>query len=122
MYTHFKSIINQEQKVFKLLPFESLNNESNDEVKSIKPTTLYEPGVTSVLDYVIPKYICSVIYGAFLEAVASEEGSRMTAMDNATTNAEDISAELTLTYNRIRQGSITTEISEIVGGANALDA
>ena len=133
VYTHFKSVIAQEPKVFKLLPFdanahmeeieEEQNNEKNrKEERLIKPLTLYEPSQNVVLNYVIPKYTHGVIYGALLESAASELGSRMTAMDNATTNANDIVANLTLTYNRIRQSGITTEISEIVGGANALNA
>jgi len=119
VYTHFKTIITQIPKVVKLLPFEVERDESQS---SVSPLTIYEPNVDSVLEYIVPKYVCSAIYGAFLEAVASEESSRMTAMDNASTNANEIVDELTLMYNRIRQGSITTEISEIVGGANALDA
>lgn len=130
VYTHFKSIISQEQKVFKLLPFSleedpgEFDESENMNVKEklVKPLTLYEPSPEVVLDYVIPKYTDGVIYGAFLESAASELGSRMTAMDNATTNAEGLVGDLTLTYNRIRQAGITTEISEIVGGANALNA
>ena len=90
--------------------------------KLIKPLTLYEPSQEAVLNYVIPKYTHGVIYGAFLESAASELGSRMTAMDNATTNASQLVEDLTLSYNRIRQSSITTELTEIVGGANALNA
>lgn len=129
VYTHFKSIISQEPKVFKLLPFDTKGDlgeyedeEMKETRKTIKPLTLYEPSQEAVLDYVIPKYTHGVIYGAFLESAASELGSRMTAMDNATTNANEIVKELTLTANRIRQAGITTEISEIVGGANALNA
>ena len=72
------------------------------------------------LDIIIPKYINSLIYGALMEAVASENGARMTAMDNATSNAEDIISDLSLKYNRARQGSITQELTEIVAGANAI--
>lgn len=130
VYTHFKSIISQEPKVFKLLPFSleedagEYDKEEGMEIKNklIKPLTLYEPSPEVVLDYVIPKYTDGVIFGAFLESAASELGSRMTAMDNATTNASQLVDSLTLTYNRIRQSSITTELTEIVGGANALNA
>ena len=78
------------------------------------------PTLEEVLDAVIPKYINSVIYGGMMDAVASENGARMTAMDNATSNAEDMIENLTLSYNRARQGAITQEITEIVSGAEAL--
>ena len=70
---------------------------------------------------IIPKYVSSLIYGAFLEAVASENGARMTAMDSATNNAEEMIGKLSLQYNRARQGSITQELTEIIAGANAID-
>lgn len=80
----------------------------------------YEPNATEVLDSVIPKYIGSLIYGALLESVASENGARMTAMDSATNNAEEMLEKLELQYNRARQGSITQELTEIIAGANAI--
>ncbi len=80
----------------------------------------YEPNEDEVLDSIIPKYMSSLIYGALLEAVASENGARMTAMDSATNNAEDMIEELGLIYNRARQGSITQELTEIIAGANAI--
>lgn len=80
----------------------------------------YEPEAEEALDAIIPKYICSLIYGALMEAVASENGARMTAMDNATSNAEEMIDKLTLSYNRARQGAITQEITEIVSGSEAL--
>ena len=73
-----------------------------------------------VLDSIVPKYMSSLIYGALLEAVASENGARMTAMDNATSNAEEMIEALSLQYNRARQGAITQELTEIVAGANAI--
>ena len=72
------------------------------------------------LDMIIPKYISSLIYGALMEAAASENGARMQAMDNATSNAEDMISDLSLKYNRARQGSITQELTEIIAGAEAL--
>ena len=69
---------------------------------------------------IIPKYLCSLIYGALLEAAASENGARMQAMDSATSNAEKMIDDLTLMYNRARQSSITQELTEIIGGAEAL--
>jgi F-type H+-transporting ATPase subunit gamma len=117
VYTRFKSVISQEPKVIKLLPAESIKE--GDEKKK---TTLieYEPSPEEVLDYLIPKYIQSAIYGALIESSASEQGARRTAMESATDNAEEMIDDLKLVYNRARQASITQEISEIVGGAEAL--
>ena len=81
----------------------------------------YEPDEEEVLNAIIPKYLSSLIYGAFLEAVASENGARMTAMDSATNNAEEMIGKLSLQYNRARQGSITQELTEIIAGANAIE-
>ena len=72
------------------------------------------------LNMLIPKYITSLIYGAMVEAVASENGARMQAMDSATSNAEDMISDLSLKYNRARQGSITQELTEIIAGAEAI--
>ena len=74
----------------------------------------------AVLDQVIPNYMRSIIYGAFLEAVASENGARMQAMDSATSNAEEMISDLSLMYNRARQGAITQELTEIIAGAEAI--
>ena len=70
---------------------------------------------------IIPKYVTSLIYGALVEAVASENGARMQAMDSATSNAEEMISSLELQYNRARQGHITQELTEIIGGADALN-
>lgn len=80
----------------------------------------FEMEEVDALDLLIPKYITSMIYGGLLEASASENGARMQAMDSATSNAEDIIEELTLLYNRARQGSITQELTEIIAGAQAI--
>ena len=80
----------------------------------------YEPEVEEALDLIVPRYINSVIYGAFMEAVASENGARMQAMDAATSNAEEMIDKLSLAYNRARQGAITQELTEIISGAEAL--
>ena len=80
----------------------------------------YEPEEDEALDIIIPKYINSLIYGALMESVASENGARMTAMDNATSNAEEMISDLALMYNRARQSSITQELTEIIAGANAI--
>ena len=80
----------------------------------------YEPEEQEALDIIIPKYVSSLIYGALVESVASENGARMTAMDNATSNADEMIEDLSLMYNRARQGSITQELTEIIAGANAI--
>ncbi len=81
----------------------------------------YEPNEEEALDMIIPKYIASLVYGALIEAVASENGARMQAMDNATSNADDMIASLSLKFNRARQASITQELTEIISGANAIE-
>ena len=80
----------------------------------------FEMEEVDALDLLIPKYITSMIYGGLLEASASENGARMQAMDSATSNAEDLIEDLTLLYNRARQGSITQELTEIIAGAQAI--
>ena len=82
--------------------------------------TEFEPSTEEVLDYLIPKYIQSSIYGALIEASSSEQAARRVAMEAATENAEEIIGELEISYNRARQAAITMEISEIVSGAEAL--
>ena len=81
----------------------------------------YEPEAEEALGMLIPRYINSIIYGAFIEAIASENGARMQAMDAATSNAEEMIAALSLAYNRARQGAITQELTEIISGAEALN-
>lgn len=126
-YTSFKNTVSQVPKLMKLLPvdLEAVETEEAlEESEGLKADLLlmnYEPNATEVLDAIIPKYMSSLIYGAFLEAVASENGARMTAMDSATNNAEDMIAKLSLQYNRARQGSITQELTEIIAGANAIE-
>lgn len=123
-YTSFKNTVTHIPKLIKLLPVnqaaadEVLKDDSDDK-KSLAPMN-YEPEPEEVLDALIPKYVCSLIYGALMEAAASENGARMTAMDNATSNAEEMIDKLTLSYNRARQGAITQEITEIVSGSEAL--
>ena len=78
------------------------------------------PETEEAIDLIIPKYITSLIYGAMIEAVASENGARMQAMDNATSNAEEMISSLSLLYNRARQSAITQELTEIIAGAQAI--
>ncbi len=117
VYTEFVSTINQIQKVIRLLPLE-VDTEGNGDAKRTNIT--YEPSPEVVLDYLVPKYIDSMIYGAMVESATSEQAARRVAMENATDNAEEMISSLKLQYNRARQASITQEIAEIVGGAEAL--
>lgn len=118
-YSSFKNTVTQIPKLIKLLPVELEGAEASGEVKAQALMT-YEPSEEEVLDSIVPKYMSSLIYGALLEAVASENGARMTAMDSATSNAEEMIEDLSLQYNRARQGAITQELTEIVAGANAI--
>ncbi len=117
-YTSFKNTVTHIPRLIKLLPVE-MEVKAEDSGKAQALMT-YEPEEEEVLDSIIPKYMSSLIYGALLEAVASENGARMTAMDNATSNAEEMIEALSLQYNRARQGAITQELTEIVAGANAI--
>lgn len=119
IYTHFKSTIAYEPKILQLLPVKFEKSETV-ETEDFPIIVRFEPSPEEVLDYLIPKYINNVLYGAMIESSASENGSRRVAMENATDNAEEIIENLQLMYNRARQASITQEISEIVSGAEAL--
>ncbi len=123
-YTFFKNTVNFEPKLRKLLPL--TQSEDSDEAKKqaeLKEAELlmnFEPSEEQVLDIIIPKYVTSLIYEAMMDASASENAARMQAMDNATGNAEEMIEDLTLKYNRARQGSITQELTEIIAGAEAI--
>lgn len=134
-YTIFKNTVVHVPKLQKLLPLGeySIPTESvsgSEDEGSIKPDAqqesarralmTYEPDEDEALNAIIPKYVTSLIYGALIEAVASENGARMQAMDSATDNAEKMISSLELQYNRARQGAITQELTEIIGGAEAL--
>ena len=118
-YTSFKNTVVHEPKLIKLLPVDPMIIKEKGE-SDMAPMN-YEPEEEEALNMIIPKYVCSLIYGALIEAVASENGARMQAMDNATSNAEDMISDLSLKYNRARQGSITQELTEIIAGANAIE-
>ncbi|MFA9377765.1 MAG: ATP synthase F1 subunit gamma [Lachnotalea sp.] len=118
-YTSFKNTVSHIPNMIKLLPVEV--NETQVVKATDKLTMMnYEPEEEEALNVIIPKYVTSLIYGALVEAVASENGARMQAMDSATSNAEDMIEDLSLKYNRARQGSITQELTEIIAGANAI--
>ena len=119
VYTHFKNTVSQVPTMIKLLPVDVSEIEVDEGDSEIRMN--YEPNEIEALDMIIPKYVTSLLYGALVEAVASENGARMTAMDSATSNAEDIISDLSLKYNRARQSSITQELTEIIAGANAVE-
>lgn len=119
-YTHFKNTVVHEPTLMKLLPVSFDDMETTEEEEGGNVLMSYEPTEEEALDMIIPKYVTSLFYGALVEAVASENGARMQAMDSATSNAEDMISDLTLKYNRARQGSITQELTEIIAGAEAI--
>ena len=120
-YTEFKSTISHEPKSIKILPVDTSGFADDSSAEPSQTLMTYEPSEEEVLDIIIPKYINTTIFGALVEAGACEQGAIMTAMDSATENASEMIHDLSLLYNRARQGAITQEITEIVGGANALD-
>ncbi|MBO6008641.1 MAG: ATP synthase F1 subunit gamma, partial [Lachnospiraceae bacterium] len=106
-YTFFKNTVTHVPTLVKLLPVDSIDENNDGKPDKIDAIMNFEPGDEEALDMIIPKYIAGQIHGALIEALASENGARMQAMDNATSNAEDMIDDLTLKYNRARQGSIT---------------
>ena len=126
-YTGFKNTVVHVPTLVKLLPVEVSEETSGKTGEAVKDAEddnrapmNFEPEDEEALDMIIPKYVTSLIYGGMIEAVASENGARMQAMDSATSNAEDMISSLSLLYNRARQGSITQELTEIIAGANAI--
>ena len=118
-YTHFKNTVTHIPTLIKLIPFvkeDDTENESDDNA-----LMLFEPEVEEALELLIPKYINSLIFGAIIESLASENGARMQAMDSATNNAEEMIASLELKYNRARQSAITQELTEIIAGSAAVE-
>ncbi len=127
-YTKFISTISQHASLMKLLPLsvedlkpvkkaEVVENEGKSKDLTVM---LYEPEPEELLTYLIPNFVSSTVYGSMIESAASEQGARRTAMESATTNANEMIDALTLKFNRVRQAAITQEISEIVSGAEAL--
>ena len=118
-YTGFKNTVVHIPILLKLLPVE-VSEEEETAQEDDHVMMNFEPEDEEALNLLIPKYITSLIYGGMIEAIASENGARMQAMDAATSNAEEMIEDLTLLYNRARQGSITQELTEIIAGANAI--
>ena len=116
-YNNFKNVITQIPQAQQIIPAEKINSENSDE-KALSYE--FEPEEDEILEDLLPKNISTQVFKAFLENAASEQGSRMTAMDNATRNAGDLVDKLTINYNRSRQASITKELIEIISGAESL--
>lgn len=112
IHTKFYNPVKIRVETIKILPFEQPTGKQEER--------LFEPSPKEVFDYVLPKYLNTTMYYAFVNSIASEISSRMNAMDNATKNANEILDALKLAFNRARQGNITQEITEIVGGSEAL--
>ncbi|MDR0964851.1 MAG: ATP synthase F1 subunit gamma [Clostridium sp.] len=116
-YTNFQNTVSHVPTLLPLLPvtIEEVQDETDDHI-----LMNFEPQEEEALNAIIPTYVSTLIYGAFLEAAASENGARMQAMDSATGNAQEMIEDLALLYNRARQGSITQELTEIIAGAEAI--
>ena len=114
-YTNFVSVLSQTADVRQLLPLIPVEREASES----RCVTLYEPEPEEVFASIVPEYLGGIVYGALCESRCAEQAARRTAMDSATSNAEDMIADLSLKYNRARQAAITQEITEIVAGAEA---
>ncbi len=116
-YNKFKNVITQIPQQQQIIPIQKLENQGE---KKMENSYEFEPEEHEILENLLPRNISTQIFKAFLENAASEQGSRMTAMDNATRNAGDLVDKLTITYNRSRQAAITKELIEIISGAESL--
>ena len=115
-YNNFKNVITQIPTAQQIIPAEKIKNSDENNINFYE----FEPDEDEILEDLLPKNISTQIFKAFLENAASEQGSRMTAMDNATRNAGDLVEKLTINYNRSRQAAITKELIEIISGAESL--
>ena len=119
-YTFFKNTVVHIPTFKKLLPVEPADMDQEEKQEGSVALMNFEPKEEEAISLLVPKYLTSILYGAFVESVASENGARMQAMDSATNNAEEIIGDLALKYNRARQGAITQELTEIIAGAEAI--
>ena len=119
-YNKFKNVITQIPQAQKIIPVEKIEKTTEQEKEKTENFYEFEPEENEILNDLLPRNISTQIFKAFLENAASEQGSRMTAMDNATRNAGDLVDKLTITYNRSRQAAITKELIEIISGAESL--
>jgi F-type H+-transporting ATPase subunit gamma len=120
VYTRFRSMITQEPTAVRLLPLEVVEGEDKPSSEDVLPLYEFEPSPEQVFDSLLPKYVQSRIFFALLQAAASELAARQKAMKAATDNADELIKKYTRIANQARQAGITQEISEIVGGVNAL--
>jgi F-type H+-transporting ATPase subunit gamma len=120
VYTVFKSMLSQQPTATRLLPLEVVEGTEVPDADELLPLYEFEPSAAEVLDSLLPKYVNSRIFFAHLQAAASELAARQKAMKSATDNAEELIKKFTRIANQARQAGITQEISEIVGGVNAL--
>jgi len=118
IYTHFESVLAHIPYIEKLLPLKMAASEDFDAGAF---TMSYDPDISTFITHAVPMYLNITIFGAMMESAVCEQACRMTSMDSATRNATEIIEDLTLEYNRKRQGLITQEITEIVSGANAIN-
>lgn len=127
-YNHYINTITQQVELTQLLPIvngalKEIKEHKNEEQKVVETTKLiynYEPSPKAIINHLLPMYVENTLYGLILDAKASEHASRMTAMKSATDNAEELIGTLQLHYNRARQAAITNELTDIIGGANAV--
>jgi F-type H+-transporting ATPase subunit gamma len=122
VYNRFESALTQRPVVTRLLPVAPEEGEEEDDEDGASSFIEYIPDADVILRKLVPRYVETMVWQALLESAAGEHGARMTAMKNATDNANDLSKELTLAMNKARQAQITREISEIAAGAEALSA
>ncbi len=122
-YNHFINIMTQNVEHVQILPITNGHKEEvkTEDKKDLKLIYNFEPSPQVIIDNLLPMYVENTLYGMILEAKASEHASRMTAMKSATDNAEDVIHTLQLHYNRARQAAITIELTDIIGGANAVN-
>ena len=120
VYTRFKSMVTQEPRVLRLVPLEVVESDEIQDKEAVLPLYAFEPSIDEVLDQLLPKYITNRIFTCLLGAAASELAARQRAMKSATDNADALIKTYTRLANQARQAEITQEISEIVGGADAL--
>ncbi|MBU2494460.1 MAG: ATP synthase F1 subunit gamma [Bacteroidetes bacterium] len=118
VYNAFKSVVQQELKVTKFLPVQTIEQKYEPNSKQIE--YIYEPDKATIINSLVPRHLNAQMWTSLLDSYAAELGARMTAMDMATENAKDLIRSLQIKYNKERQAAITTEILEIVSGANAL--
>lgn len=118
VFNEFRNILRQEVRVERLLPLAKLDLAEAEDGHPVE--FLFEPGEAEIFSDLLPRHVEYQVWRALLESAAAEQAARMTAMDNASRNAKELIADLTLTMNRVRQAAITNEILEVVGGAEAL--